>query len=485
MMPNHLHFLKRWTLSRVLVGGLACQASGVGALMVATLATPALAQSSEATSPARLTVPAVVPAVGVTTAQAPTADVSGPRLVDRVVAIVNREAITLSELVRRENQFLQNLRRQGVEPPNPKVLREQVLERMINDRAMLHVARENGVRVDDATLDRSIARIAEQNGLSINGLRNQLENEGIAFSTFRQNIREEIILTRLREREVDGRVQISENEVDTFLASQGQSIQRVQEFRVSQILVRLPENATPEESALAKEKLQRVETALKSGQAFGSVAKELSDAPDKEQGGDLGWRERGRLPSLFLTAVESLKPGEVSRVVRSPNGFHILRLDDQRSILKTQEVTVHRARHILIKVDAQTSEEAAFRRINDLRGRIDGGIDFAQIAKEFSQDPGSAARGGELDWAFPGDLVPEFERAMAQLQVNQISDPVRSVFGFHLIQLLERKREPLTEDRLRTAARMAVREQKLLEAIAEWTREIRATAYIEIKRDEL
>jgi len=410
---------------------------------------------------------------------------TSPLLIDRVVAIVNREVITASELARRERQFALNLRRQGAAVPSPASLREQVLERMINDRAMLQLARETGVRVDDVTLDRSISRIADQNGLSVAGLRNQLESEGVSFASFRQDIREEIILTRLREREVDNRLQISDSEVDTFLAAQGQSIQRIDELKVSQILVRVTETASKEEIATAQARLRQVEEALRSGRAFASVAREFSDSPDKDQGGDLGWRNRDRLPSLFLDAVASLEAGRISKTVRGPNGFHILRLDDKRSTLKTQEVAVHRARHILVRIDAQVSEEAARRRIVDIRRRIELGTNFAQMARDFSQDPGSAQRGGELDWAYPGDLVPEFERAMFQLQPGQLSEPVRSVFGMHLIQLLERKREPLTEQRLRTAARMVLRDQKLAEAVSDWTREVRANAYVEIKRDDL
>ena len=273
----------------------------------------------------------------------------------------------------------------------------------------------------------------------------------MSFASFRQDIREEIILTRLREREVDNRLQISDSEVDTFLAAQGQSIQRIDELKVSQILVRVTETASKEEIATAQARLRQVEEALRSGRAFASVAREFSDSPDKDQGGDLGWRNRDRLPSLFLDAVVSLEAGRISKTVRSPNGFHILRLDDKRSILKTQEVAVHRARHILVRIDAQVSEEAARRRILDIRRRIELGTNFAQMARDFSQDPGSA----------------------------------RSVFGMHLIQLLERKREPLTEQRLRTAARMVLRDQKLAEAVSDWTREVRANAYVEIKRDDL
>lgn len=408
-----------------------------------------------------------------------------PRLIDRVVAIVNREAITASELQRRERQFVQNLRRQGVDIPEPATLRAQVLDRLIEEQAMLQLARESGIRVDDVTLDRSIARIAEQNGMSVTGLRNQLEREGVGFAAFRQDIREEIILSRLRERDVENRLQVSESEVDTFIASQGQSIQRIDELRVSQILIRLAEGASKEDTDAAMARVRQVQEALRSGKPFAELAREVSDAPDREEGGSLGWRSRDRLPALFLDAVSTLRPGQLAAPVRSPNGFHILILEDRRSTLRAQEVTVHRARHILLRVDAQVSEEQATRRLNELRRRIELGAEFADMARDFSQDPGSAQRGGELDWAYPGDLVPEFERAMFQLQPGQLSDPVRSVFGLHLIQLIERKREPLTEQRLRIAARMVLRDQKLSEALADWTREVRANAYVEIKSDEL
>lgn len=408
-----------------------------------------------------------------------------PVLIDRVVAIVNREAITVSELVRREKQFLANLRRQGVTPPAPAVVREQVLDRMINDRAMLQMARETGIRVEDQILDRAINRIAEQNGLTVSALRNQLESEGISFSGFRQDIREEIMLNRLREREVDNKLQISESEIDTFLASQGQSLQRIEEFKVSQILISVAENAGKTELVNAQSRVRQIEEVLKSSRNFADVAREFSDAVDKAQGGSMGWRTRDRLPSMFLDAVLPLKVGEISKAIRSPAGFHLLYLEDKKSSVRSQEVSVHRARHILVKVDAQVSEESARRRILDIRRRIELGGDFAQLAKDFSQDKGSATSGGELDWAYPGDLVPEFERALFALQPGQLSEPVRTQFGVHLIQLLERKNEPLTEQRLRTAARMALREQKLAEAVNDWTREVRANAYVEIKRDDL
>ncbi len=406
------------------------------------------------------------------------------RLVDRVIAIVNQDIITESELNRRERQFRENMRREGATPPDPKVMREQVLDRMINDRVLLQRAQETGVRVDDLTVDRSLARIADQNGLSLSGLRNQLESEGTSFDSFRQDIRDEIILTRLRERDVDSRLQITESEVDTFLAAQGDAVRRTEEYKVSQILIRLTESASKQEVDAARAKISQAQAALRSGRAFADVAKEFSEAPEREQGGSLGWRPTELVPTLFLDALRQLKPGQVSAVIRSPNGLHLLLFEEQRVIVKTPEVPVHRARHILVRIDNNITEETARRRIMDIRRRLESGVDFGQLARELSDDKGSATRGGELDWTYPGDLVPEFERAMVALQPGQVSGPVRSVFGVHLIQLMERKREPMGEQRLRMLARNLVRDQKLAEAVADWTREIRANAYVEIKRDD-
>ena len=407
------------------------------------------------------------------------------RLVDRVVAIVNQDIITESELNRRERQFRENMRREGITPPEPKLMREQVLDRMINDRVLLQRARETGVRVDDLTVDRSLARIADQNGLSLTGLRNQLESEGVSFDSFRQDIRDEIILTRLRERDVDSRLQITESEVDTFLAAQGDSVRRTEEFKVSQILIRVSESASKQELDAARAKITKAQAALRSGRPFAEVAKEFSEAPERDQGGSLGWRPTELVPTLFLDALRSLKPGQVSPVVRSPNGLHLLLFEEQRVTVKTPDVPVHRARHILVKIDNNVTEESARRKIIEIRRRLESGADFGQLARELSDDRGSASRGGELDWTYPGDLVPEFERAMVALQPGQISGPVRSVFGIHLIQLIERKREPMGEQRLRMLARNLVRDQKLAEAVSDWTREIRSSAYVEIKRDDL
>ena len=395
-----------------------------------------------------------------------------PVLLERVAAVVNNEIILESEVQRRLTQARQAIARAKQPAPPDNRLRDQVLDRMINDLVLLQRAAQVGLSVDEVTLNRAIARIAQENGLSQDGLSAQLASEGIVFARFRQDIRDEILLTRLREREVVNRLSISDAEIDAFLAAQGTNLSKSEEWRVSQILL--------DSEAKAKAVAQR----LQGGEDFAAVARELSLSPDATNGGDLGWRGAERLPTIFMKAVEKLQPGQWTGPFQSPGGFHILRLEDRRSSIRSQVVDVFRARHILIRVDAQTSEQTAIRRLEELRRRLSLGEAFEQLAKDFSQDPGSAAKGGQLDWAYPGDLVPEFERAALGLARGQVSEPVRTVFGFHLIEVLDRKQEPLTEDRLRLIARLSLRDRKLADAVDDWTREIRANSYVEIKRDD-
>ena len=406
---------------------------------------------------------------GLAVAQLPNRE---PVLLERVAAVVNNEIILESEVQRRLSQARQAIAKAQQPAPSEGRLREQVLDRMINDLVLLQRALQVGLSVDDTTLNRAIARIAEENGLSQEGLSAQLASEGIAFSRFRQDIRDEILLTRLREREVVNRLSISDAEIDAFLAAQGTNLSKSEEWRVSQILLD------------SESKAKAVSQRLQAGEDFAAVARELSLSPDATNGGDLGWRGAERLPTIFLKAVEKLQPGQWTTPFQSPGGFHILRLEDRRSSIRSQVVDVFRARHILIRVDAQTSEQTAIRRLQELRRRLSLGEAFEQLAKDFSQDPGSAAKGGQLDWAYPGDLVPEFERAALGLARGQVSEPVRTVFGFHLIEVLDRKQEPLTEDRLRLIARLSLRDRKLADAVDDWTREIRANSYVEIKRDD-
>jgi peptidyl-prolyl cis-trans isomerase SurA len=406
----------------------------------------------------------------------------GPILLDRVVAVVNNDVIVESELLRRLEQVRRNLQRSGQALPPDQVLRDQVLDRMTTDLALLQRALEAGLRVDDLSLDRAIARLAESNGLTVAALRNQLRTEGVRFEAFREDIRDEITISRLRERDVENRLRVSDSEIDAFLESQGQSLAKVEEWQLSQILIPLGSDASEQEVRSAFQQMKEWSQSVRKAEAsFAELAKQHSKSPEAPQGGSLGWRSQERMPALFFQAVKDLQAGELATPIRSGNGLHLLRVDDRRVALGGELVDVYRARHILIRVDANTSEEQAARRLADVRDRLRLGEPFERLARAISQDPGSAPKGGELDWAYPGDLVPEFERALAQLRPGELSPPVRTMFGLHLIELLERKREPLSEERFRLAARLALRDRKLSEAVNDWMREVRANSYVEIK----
>jgi peptidyl-prolyl cis-trans isomerase SurA len=382
------------------------------------------------------------------------------------------------------------MRRQNMQVPPRDLLQKQLLERLIVNRAQMQMARDLGVRVDDTMLDRAVARIAEQNGITVQALRDQLERDGISFARFRDEIREEIALQRLREREVDNKLQITESEIDSFLASSvARSADAQQEINIAQILVRVPENASAQQIADRKKRAEQAIEQLKSGGEFAKVAASFSDAGDALTGGELGWRSSARLPQLFVEAVDKLADGEIAPLVRSANGFHVLKLVGRRTVGGTKAgaanvVQQTRARHILIKVSQIVSAAEARRKMVELKSRLDNGAaKFEELARLYSND-GSASKGGELGWIYPGDTVPEFERAMNALKPGEVSQPVESPFGYHLIEVLERKTEELSRERQRLAARQALREQKLEEAYEDWLRQLRDRAYVEYRLDD-
>ncbi len=414
-----------------------------------------------------------------------------PVLVDAIAAVVNTDVITLRELAARTAMVEQRMKRQNMQLPPRETLQRQVLERLIVNRAQMQLARESGVRVDDILLDRAVARIAEQNKLSVQEFRDQLEREGMSFARFREEVREEITLQRLREREVDNKLQITESEVDNFLAaSAGKMDGAQQELNLAQILVRVPENASPQQVAERKKRAEQAAAQLKSGADFAKVAATFSDAGDALQGGELGWRSPSRLPQLFVDATEKLNEGEIAPLVRSANGFHVLKLVGRRSasLVKTGAAAVVQqtnARHILIKVNQIVSRAEARRKLVELKERLDNGAaKFEELARLYSND-GSAGKGGDLGWVYPGDTVPEFERAMNALKPGEVSPPVESPFGYHLIQVLERKTEEVSKERQRLVARQALREQKLEEAYEDWLRQLRDRAYVEYRMDDV
>ena len=438
---------------------------------------------------------AAILAVAATVISAPVwaqdkASAKQPVLIDAIVAVVNTEVVTLKELNDRMALIEQRMKRQNMQMPPRDVLQKQLLERMIVTRAQMQLARESGIRIDDIMLDRAVARIAEQNQLSVQSFRDQLERDGLSFARFREEIREEITLQRLREREVDNKLQIADSEVDNYLAAAGGKPEASQlELSIAQILVRVPENASPQQIAERRKRAETAVAQLKSGTDFAKVAASFSDAGDALSGGDLGWRSVSRLPQLFVDAVEKMGEGEIAPLVRSANGFHVLKLNGRRAAGAAKAgvgtmVQQTRARHILIKVNQIVSTAEARRKLAELKERLDNkAAKFEDLARLYSND-GSANKGGDLGWIYPGDTVPEFERAMNSLRPGQVSDPVESPFGYHLIEVLERKTEEVSRERQRLMARQALRDQKPEEAYEDWLRQLRDRAYVEYRLDE-
>jgi len=413
----------------------------------------------------------------------PLAPVHGVTLVDRIVAVVNKEVITYSELHEAVGMAERQLRRQGTPAPERPVLERQMLERLILDKAQLQMARETGIRIEELQLDRAVERIAQSNNMTLADFRRTLESDGVSFDGWRNDVRQQMLMARLREREVENRVQVSETEIDVFL-EQLKTRPEAAEYNLAHILVRVPEGASPERIRQARERAEQALAEAKGGAAFARVAASFSDAPDALQGGAIGWRSHDRLPELFAEALSKMKPGEVSEPLRSPAGFHILQLVDRRGAGAEAPVLQTRMRHILIRTSEAISESEARRKLRDLRDRIvSGGADFAELARVHSDD-GTAARGGELDWVYPGDTVPEFERAYEELKVGELSQPVRTPFGYHLIQVLERRSSDLSPERRRMQARQTLRERKADEAYQEWLRQLRDQTYVELRLEE-
>ena len=432
---------------------------------------------------------ALLPAVRAQTQLTPQLSASPrPRVVvaDRIVAVVNDEVITRRELDERVEVVRRDFLRRNLPLPPDNVLDEQVLERLIVDRAQMQYAKENQIRVDEPTLDRTIERIAQQNKMTPTEFRDTLEKDGIPFNKFREDIRSEILITRVREQAVERSVTCTDGEITAFMAENATGAQQAtQEVNLAHILVRVPENATAEQIEQRRKRAEEALAQLKAGTDFAKVSVSFSDAPEALKGGEIGPRAEDRLPQLFVDAVAKLKQGEISEIVKSSNGFHILKLIERKSTggPKIAVEQIH-ARHILIKTNELVSQEQAKHRLEDLRERlINKSADFAELARLQSSD-GSRDKGGDLGWIYPGDTVPEFEKAMNDLKIGEISQPVQTQFGWHLIQVLERRNSDMSQDRLRGAACQAVRERKSDEAYQEWVRQLRDRTYVEVRLEE-
>lgn len=404
-------------------------------------------------------------------------------LVDRIVAVVNDEVITQRELNDRIAFIARQLEKQGTPLPARDILSRQVLDRMISELSLAQVAKENGIKVDDTQLERAIAGIARDNKLDLAGMRAALEKDGISYNKFRDDIRAEMVQSRLREREVESTINVAESEVDNVLVAEKSRATSGQEYQLQHVLVTVPDKADAAQIAARKKRAEDAAAQIARGDDFSKVAASFSDAPDGLQGGNLGWRSPERLPALFNDAIAPLQPGQTTAILRSPNGFHIIKLVDRRGTSQQQTVAQTKVRHILLVPGQSGSDADIQKRMLTLKERIEKGEDFGALAKANSVD-GSAQAGGELGWVSPGDLVAEFEKAMNALKPNEVSAPVQSQFGWHLIQVLERRTETLTDEKKRAQIRLALRGRKSEEAYQDWVRQVRDRAYVDNRLEE-
>lgn len=410
-------------------------------------------------------------------------DPGGVQELDKIMAIVNDDVITETELDREMQVVNQRLQEQAIPVPEYAALRSQVLNRLITKRLQLQVAQKTGIRVDDDTLNQAIDRIATQNHMTLQELRAAVEREGFGFAGFRNDIRDEITLNRVKQRQVESNIIVTDQEINDFMANRPGGDDANVEYRLSHILVAVPEAATPEQIQAAHTKAEHLEQILKGGTPFAKVATEYSDGRQALNGGDLGWRKAKALPSIFSPIVPHMKVGDVSEIVRSPSGFHIIELADRHQGQRHM-VIEHKVRHILIETNEIVTGETARKRLLRLRERIEDGADFDALARANSADKGSAAKGGELGWVKPTELDPDFEQAVEKLKPGEISPPFRTQFGWHIVQLEDLRKVDDTDEYNRAKARQTIRDSKIEEQYQQWLRRLRDEAYVVNRLDD-
>jgi peptidyl-prolyl cis-trans isomerase SurA len=404
-----------------------------------------------------------------------------PRTADYIVAVVNSDLVTAYEVNQRIARAREDAARARATLPPADELRKQVLDALIEERVIITYARDSGQKVDDVELDRAVSNVAAQNQISLEQLRQRLKKEGIDYNFFRSTIRDQILVERVREREVVNRIRITDADIDAWLDKQRSGARGAAEYNIAQVLVTVPEGASDAVVAERRARAESAQSRVRAGEAFDAVAKQMSEDGNRERGGEIGMKPADRLPDLFVNAVRNLKAGDVSaELLRSGAGFHVLKLLDKRDA-GAFTVTQSHVRHILLRPSAQLSTEAVTRRINEFKRQIESGSrSFEALARANSED-GSAAQGGDLGWVAPGQFVPEFEEAMNKLPQGGLSGPVVSRFGVHLIQVLDRRSITLDTKQQREQARNVLREQKFDDAFSEWARDLRARAYIEMR----
>ena len=438
------------------------------AILAAVVVLPAQAQGLKPLQP------------GAAAPRAVTGSGGGQRAADFIVAVVNSEPITNSEVRTEVQRLAQQYAQQRRTPPPSAELVQEVLDRMINDKVQLQLSRENGIRIEDVAVDQAEQDVARQNSMDVPQLRRQMAVDGVVVSQFREQLREQLALVRLREREVDSRVRVSDLEIDQYRREQQAAPDpATQEINIAQILVAVPDAATAQQATALQAKAQAALERARAGEDFAALARELSDSADKANGGQLGLRHADRLPPLFVEATQNVAAGALTPVLRSGAGFHVLKVIERR--IAGQTVAQARARHILLRATPTLTEAAARDKLNDFKRRVEAGqADFAVLARDNSQDA-SAAQGGDLGWASPGQFVPEFEAVVNSLSPGQVSAPLISRFGVHLIQLMERRTAALSQRDQNEVIRSTLREKKLEAAYTTWARDLRGRAYVEMR----
>ncbi len=409
------------------------------------------------------------------TAAATTPQAATP--IDRVVAVVNDEVVTETELDREVKTVEKRLSEQNIPVPATDLLRSQVLNRLITKHLQLQLAKKTGIRVDDDTLNKTIERIAAQNKMTLPELRDVIQRDGFDFAAFREDIRDEVTISRLKQRQVESNIVVTDQEIDQFIANQLVGDSADDEFRLAHILVAVPEAAGPDKVETFRDKAEKLRKMLAGGADFSKVAIEYSDGRQALDGGDLGWRKAKELPSIFARIVPNMKIGEISDIIRSPSGFHIIKLID-RHRSERHMITEHQVRHILIGTNDVVDDKAAKEKLLKLRERIRNGADFGELARANSQDKGSAAKGGDLGWVKPGEVDPDFEQVVESLKPGEISMPFKTQFGWHIVQLEGTRKVDDTEDYNRSKAREAIRKRKVDEQYQQWLRRLRDEAYV-------
>lgn len=405
--------------------------------------------------------------------------------VDRIVAVINNDVITETELDARLAETKRSLATQQIRLPPDDVLRRQLLERMIIERVQVQLASQTGIRVTDQDVEQALQTIAARNKITVDELYRTVTREGLDRAAYREQVKNQMLIQQLVDREITSRVTVTESEVANFLEGEQQRTRSDEEFNISHIYIAVPETAATDQVRQAKARADQVLRELREGGDFAQAAVSYSQGPDALKGGGIGWRNSGQLPELFVAALERLRPGDVSEVLRGPNGFHILRLNDRRGKEGGEAITQTHVRHILLKPSEIQSAAEARSKLKQLRDRIAAGDDFGELARAHSEDAVSAAKGGDLGWVAPKQLVPEFEAAMNDLAVNQLSEPVATPFGVHVIQVLGRRQQDVSEERARQAARSQIHARKADDRYEQWVRQLRDEAYVEYLLDEV